>query len=576
MDNIRDVVLRLHQEGYAMIPSGKGTEGKSPSVSWKAYQKKLPSEEEIRAWMRLRKPVLWGLVTGEVSQVVIVDSDPGADPTIMDGLEPHVKTPRGGSHYWFEHPGHHVKTCAGVLPGIDIRGDGGFANVVGVNPMNGGKYTIEIMPTRDSLYPWDRMPKAILEAMGEGQQPEVKTDERGELIPEGNRNSWLFRRASGYRANGDSEELIFQKVKIDYEQRCFHDPPMSDKELMACCHSAARYEPEQKAAPATLRIISARDLMEKEFPPLIFAIPGIIPEGLTLLAGKPKAGKSWLALQFAYSVALGKNLMDGSQIERGSALVLGLEDGERRLKARLGKVNSADCVLKVMRAEGGGIHIIGNIGEVPDGIDLTTTWPRIGSGGIEELEKYLDEHPDVRLVVIDTIKRFTKKKGKGTAYDEDYDSVQPLQELAMRKKIPILAVCHIRKAVSDDPLDMVSGTFGLTGGVDNILVLQREGGNEFRLSIIGRDIESHELALMFGDNCMWTLLGDADIYFVSEAREKILGCLMDFGSMMPKEIASSTGENPNTIRNLLAKMLRDGQVKKDASGKYSTTKGKGA
>ena len=146
----------------------------------------------------------------------------------------------------------------------------------------------------------------------------------------------------------------------------------------------------------------------------------------------------------------------------------------------------------------------------------------------------------------------------------------------MRKRIPILAVCHIRKAVSDDPLDMVSGTFGLTGGVDNILVLQREGGNEFRLSIIGRDIESRELAVMFGDNCMWTLLGDADIYFVSEAREKILGCLMDFGSMMPKEIASSTGENPNTIRNLLAKMLRDGQVKKDASGKYSTTKGKGA
>jgi hypothetical protein len=356
-------------------------------------------------------------------------------------------------------------------------------------------------------------------------------------------------------------------------------PPLDEKECSSTWEKsltkwAEKTQPEKKTAPVTPQIISASDLVNKEFPPLIFAIPGIVPEGLTLLAGKPKAGKSWLALQAAYSVALGKNLMDGSAIERGGALVLGLEDGERRLKARLGKVNSADCVLKVMAKEGGGVHIVGNLGGVPAGMDLTTTWPRIGSGGIEELEKYLDEHPNVRLVVIDTIKRFTMKKGKGTAYDEDYDSVQPLQELAMRRRIPILAVCHIRKALSDDPLDMVSGTFGLTGGVDNILVLQREGGDEFRLSIIGRDIESRELAVVFGENCMWTLLGDADIYFVSEAREKILGCLVDFGAMKPKEIAEGTKENPNTVRNLLAKMLRDGQVKKDASGKYSTAKGK--
>ncbi len=165
MDNIRDVVLKLHREGYSMIPSGKGAEGKSPSVSWEAYQKELPLEGKIRDWMRLRKPVLWGLVTGEVSQVVIVDSDPGADLTIMDDLEPHVKTPRGGSHYYFEYPGHHVKTCAGILPKIDIRADGGFANVVGKNPKKGGRYTVKILPTREALYPWNRLPKQILDAM---------------------------------------------------------------------------------------------------------------------------------------------------------------------------------------------------------------------------------------------------------------------------------------------------------------------------------------------------------------------------------------------------------------------------
>lgn len=524
-----------------------------------------------------RKPLLWGIVTGGLSGVVVVDLDAGADPTIMGDLKAHIKTPHG-SHYWFQHPGNHVKTSTSILPGIDIRGDGGFANVVGVNPKTGGEYIIKIMPTRDRLYSWDRMPKPILEAMEKGDKGKVEPDEPGKLIPGGERNDWLFRRASGYRAKGDSEDLILQKVRIDYEQRCVHDSPMSDKELRAYCHSAAKYEPEQKAVPATPRIISARDLMEKEFPPLIFAIPGIIPEGLTLLAGKPKAGKSFLALEAAYSVALGKNLLDGSEIGRGSALVLGLEDGERRLKDRVSKVNSADCVLKVIKAEGGGFRIIGDLGEeVPNGMDLTSTWPRIGSGGIEELEKYLDEHPDVRLVVIDTIKRFTKKKGRGTTYDEDYDSIQPLQDLAIKRRLPLVGVCHTRKATADDALDTVSGTFGLTGGCDNVLILQKEGevedGKEFRLHIVSRDMESRELAVKFGDNCMWTLLGDADDYFIGEERESILECLMDSGSLKPVEIADIIGRNRATVRGLLARMLRDGKVKKDADGRYSSGKG---
>ena len=116
-------------------------------------------------------------------------------------------------------------------------------------------------------------------------------------------------------------------------------PPLSEKECVDTWEKSlakwAKKESEQKAAPEAPRIISARELNGLEFPPLKFAIPGMIPEGLTILAGKPKSGKSWLALQAAYSVALGKNLMDGSQIEQGQALVLGLEAGQRRLQDRI-------------------------------------------------------------------------------------------------------------------------------------------------------------------------------------------------------------------------------------------------
>jgi hypothetical protein len=107
-----------------------------------------------------------------------------------------------------------------------------------------------------------------------GENHNVKTEEAGELIPEGRRNDWLFRRACGYRVKGDPPDHIFQKLKIDYEQRCAHDPPMDEKELRAICDSAAKYQPEQKAAPAPPDIISARKLNEIDFPELKFAIPG--------------------------------------------------------------------------------------------------------------------------------------------------------------------------------------------------------------------------------------------------------------------------------------------------------------
>ena len=129
-NNTRDIVLTLHQEGYSVIPSGRGAEGKAPAVSWADYQEKQPTLEQLRGWLFRLAAKLWGIVTGKRSGVVVVDEDEGADLSIMGGLEPHIDTPHG-HHFWFVYPGYHVKTCAGILPGIDIRGDGGFANFGG-------------------------------------------------------------------------------------------------------------------------------------------------------------------------------------------------------------------------------------------------------------------------------------------------------------------------------------------------------------------------------------------------------------------------------------------------------------
>jgi putative DNA primase/helicase len=241
MTDLFDTVQTLCDLGYSVVPSI----GKHPSVKWKPYQDRLPTDAEHKSWRyNLKpKPELYGIVTGELSGVVIVDCDNTQAVRMMGSLRPHVRTPRGGGHYYFKHPGHFVKTVAGLLPKIDIRGDGGFVNVIGTT--QNGEYQIEIMPTSQGIYQWDQMPKAILEKMDGGEQAAeaAKEAKPGKLIPEGERNDWLFRRSSGYRRNGDSEEVISQKVKIDYDQRCTHDPPMSDKELRAICHSSAKYAP---------------------------------------------------------------------------------------------------------------------------------------------------------------------------------------------------------------------------------------------------------------------------------------------------------------------------------------------
>jgi len=354
--------------------------------------------------------------------------------------------------------------------------------------------------------------------------------------------------------------------------RC--EPPLEEKEVRTIAQSVARYEPTPTRQSEPPKIISARTLSETDFPDLMFALPSMICEGFSEIAGRPKSAKSIWALQAAYSVALGKSLFDGSPCEKGRALYLGLEDGERRLQYRISKFNASH--VKISKNKEGGLHIEGVLHDVPDGLDVATHWPRIGDGGIEELEKYLDVHPDTRLIVIDITKRMMKRKGKGMAYDEDYESVQPLQELATRRRVAILGVHHTRKALSNDPVEMVSGTYGRTGAADSVIVVQRVTKDESRFSFRGRDIKEHELAMHFDENSLsWTFLGDADLYFISEEREEILGCLLDKdGSMSPSEIAKLLERGASATKTLLSRMLRDGIVTKDSKGKYSARSAK--
>jgi|GEM_PF-4354222 len=248
--------------------------------------------------------------------------------------------------------------------------------------------------------------------------------------------------------------------------------------------------PEWTAAktpkPSAVSIINAADLASMTFPEPKWSVPGILPEGYVLLAGKPKVGKSWLVLALAVAVASGGRALGSVQVEAGDVLYLALEDHPRRLQERLCKIGDA----------------------WPERLHLVTVWSRLGAGGIEALEAWLTAHSQARLVIIDTLARVRLPHSRnGDAYAEDYAVGETIKKLADQYSVCILVIHHRRKMDAEDPFDTVSGTNGLTGSADATLVLQRDRSTPTAtLHVTGRDVEEQTLALAWDAGaCGWSL-----------------------------------------------------------------------
>src|SRR5215211_729284 len=269
---------------------------------------------------------------------------------------------------------------------------------------------------------------------------------------------------------------------------------------------------------------TAAELMALELPPVRWVVPDILPEGVTFLAGKVKMGKSWMSLALCVAVASGGVALATKRVEQGEVLYLALEDHQRRLQERMRKLLPG--------------------GTAPEGLHIAVEWPRADEGGVEHLGGFLSEHPDTRLVVVDTFARFkTRATGRRTQYDEDRDAVDPLGPIAADHNVAILLVHHLREAESEDPLDMIHGSAGLTGGVDGALVLKRKRGRaDAYLHVEGRDIENPtELALKWdAKTATWNIIGDAEEYRLSQSRAEVIAVLEKSGEpMTPTEVADA-------------------------------------
>jgi len=238
--NAYSTAVKLLALGFSVIPSGGGDKGKAPLVNWEDFQDALPSAQQLPGWQDQFQPLLWGIVTNDHIAVIDVDTPNRRVEFEVELGKPHIETPRGGAHWYIDTAGHPLKTKVGIMPGVDVRGVGGFANVAGKNPLTGGEYKIVKLPAPDNLIAWDSLSKWILEAL-EDSRPATKPKQGG-AIPETTRNDTLTRVAGAMRHHGADQTAIEAALLKMNTAQC--QPPLEDREVLAIAKSVARYEPE--------------------------------------------------------------------------------------------------------------------------------------------------------------------------------------------------------------------------------------------------------------------------------------------------------------------------------------------
>lgn len=297
-------------------------------------------------------------------------------------------------------------------------------------------------------------------------------------------------------------------------------------------------------------------------------VEGLLPQGITLLCGAPKTGKSWLALWLALQIAGGHRVWD-CKTQRAGVLYLCLEDTFPRLRSRLDKLCDS----------------------APETLHLAVESASIANGLLDQLENYLFFHTHTKLIIIDTLQRVRSSSGADKSlYSADYAEISALKAIADAHKISILLIHHLRKSVDEsDPFNMISGSTGLTGAVDASLVLRRRARDENTavLSATGRDIEYQSLTLEFKDT-VWLLKSRSAerseeedsippfITYIARLLERDKGVWTGTATELAETLnkMGDAGANPLSITKQLAKHSLG--ILKELGIGYNTTRTKSA
>ena len=253
--------------------------------------------------------------------------------------------------------------------------------------------------------------------------------------------------------------------------------------------------------PDYLHTVAMGELMDMQFSPRMAIVEELLYPGAYLFAGAPKIGKSFLVIQIAYHVSKGQPLW-GRAVRKGTVLYLALEDRFQRLQERIDRMFD---------------------GEVDGALFLSVAAKQVGKGLDGQMNYFIQEHPDTRLIVIDTLQKVRESTGD-YSYASDYEIITQLKTFAESHNLCILIVHHTRKQPAGDSFEMISGTTGLLGCADGAFLLHKEKRTDRRaiLDIVGRGQPDQRLRLLRNEeNLTWTLEG-ADCELWKEPPDPLL------------------------------------------------------
>lgn len=283
-----------------------------------------------------------------------------------------------------------------------------------------------------------------------------------------------------------------------------------------------------------LKMYSSEYIMNTPMKPIEYCVDGLISQGLFVLAGAPKVGKSWLALDMCLSIAKGEKVL-GKETLCGHAVYLSLEDSLIRLQNRLYELTD----------------------EPSDNLNFAIMAESISNGLPEQIEYCRKRFDDLKIVFIDTLQMVRNESE--SSYSSDYKELSVMKALADKLGIAIVLVHHTRKCSDSDPFNMISGSTGLSGCVDGSMVLieSKRGSRKAKLHCVGRDIENQEINVVF-ESSRWKVSDD-----IKNVKPDYFSFAVHDFMVMQKTFKGSATQLAEKLSALLHKEVFSNRVKKD-------------
>jgi len=392
--------------------------------------------------------------------------------------------------------------------------------------------------------------KFLVHVVGEFKRLNFSLEQSEELI-----KTWLMLTD---RSDAETESLVSLKglykkkdkyTTLDELETWTHGMKINFRTWLKKLAPVQEAKDDDEKSFKPLELFDGSSLFETEFSPINWVVPDLIPAGLTILASRPKVGKSWFALGLAKSVCNGLKFL-GREVVQGDVLYGALEDSPRRINGRLHLMNFSHNM------------------QFPS---FFYDSEKLSDGLEAQLIHWVKNVKNPRLIIVDTMIKAQGHKLKGgmNAYEWDSKMLTAIQKIAIEYNICVLLVHHTKKKKDDDPFDDISGSTGIQGISDTLLHIQVTRGESSQvptLQVIGRDIESQNIAIQMDTSTFeWEDLGDPGNASLPEMDRNIIHGVNKVISVKEKEAGKTSSPHMSEFEaspiEVYRSLVAEGKIK---------------